>query len=160
MAKVGNVVVGVSTAVGILTLILGYFEGSRPVAYLDPIGIPTVCIGHTGPEVVVGRKSTPEECLKYLDKDLQVAWHVVAKYSKVPLAPWEQVAYASFVFNLGEKSFAESTLLKKLNSGDHVGACNELSKWVNAHGKPLPGLVKRREFERQLCLGHDVILGK
>ncbi|MNQ88251.1 Lysozyme RrrD [compost metagenome] len=34
-----------------------------------------------------------------------------------------------------------------------MGACNELSRWNRAGGKVLKGLTKRREAERQLCLG-------
>jgi lysozyme len=33
-----------------------------------------------------------------------------------------------------------------------VGACNELPRWTLAGGKELPGLVKRRAAERDLCL--------
>jgi hypothetical protein len=33
------------------------------------------------------------------------------------------------------------------------GACAELSRWTYAGGKQLPGLVRRRAAERQLCEG-------
>ncbi|EKN6093795.1 TPA: glycoside hydrolase family protein, partial [Yersinia enterocolitica] len=45
-----------------------------------------------------------------------------------------------------------STLLKKLNNNDLIGACNELQRWVYAGGKRWKGLVSRREIERELCL--------
>ena len=51
----------------------------------------------------------------------------------------------SFAFNIGEKKFCQSTLVKKANRGDMVGACAELSRWTQAGGKELPGLVARRE---------------
>jgi lysozyme len=41
-------------------------------------------------------------------------------------------------------------LLKKLNSGDTEGASDEFSKWVYADKKVLPGLVRRREAEKEL----------
>lgn len=162
--KIGKAPVTIATLVGLLTLVLGYFEGSRPVGYYDPLGIPTACIGHTGPEVVVGHRYTSRECLAFLEADIQIAGHAVSKNVKVPLEPWEFLAYTDFVFNMGEGSFKTSTMLRLLNMGKHVEACNELPKWVwgrDRHGTriKLPGLVKRREFEKELCLGHDVTLG-
>ena len=58
-----------------------------------------------------------------------------------------------FAYNAGAQNLRTSTLLKKLNAGDYSGASAEFSKWVNGGGKKLPGLVKRREAERQLFLG-------
>ena len=57
-----------------------------------------------------------------------------------------------FIYNAGEGNFANSTMLKKLNSGDVAGACNELKRWVYSGGQKLAGLVARREAERDLCL--------
>ncbi|MGK3626883.1 glycoside hydrolase family protein, partial [Acinetobacter sp. A11] len=45
------------------------------------------------------------------------------------------------------------TLLKKLNSGDYKGAANQFDVWVNAGGKRLAGLVRRRALEKKLFLG-------
>jgi lysozyme len=61
-------------------------------------------------------------------------------------------AIVSFTFNVGEGNLRRSTLLRKLNAGDIVGACNELPRWNKAGGRVLPGLVKRRAEERALCL--------
>jgi lysozyme len=47
---------------------------------------------------------------------------------------------------------AGSTLARKENAGDVPGACDELLRWTKAKGVTLPGLVKRREQERELCL--------
>lgn len=74
------------------------------------------------------------------------------KVVRVPLSTKEQAAYLSFTYNLGVKAFTNSTLLKKLNSGDRVGACNELLRWNKANGKALNGLTKRRQEENKLCL--------
>jgi lysozyme len=70
----------------------------------------------------------------------------------VPLNDNEFGALTSFTFNLGIGNLKSSTLLKKLNAGDRAGAADEFGKWVNAGGKPLPGLVKRRAAERALFL--------
>jgi lysozyme len=39
-----------------------------------------------------------------------------------------------FVFNIGNGSFAASTLLKKLNAGDYNGAADELLRLAHASG--------------------------
>jgi lysozyme len=52
---------------------------------------------------------------------------------------------------VGTEAFCKSTLARKLNAGDPA-ACDELLRWTTAKGIQLPGLVKRREQERALCL--------
>lgn len=133
-----------------LSLIAGA-EGLRNYAYKDPVGIPTICYGHTA-NVNMGDYKTTGECLLLLKEDAKSHCDDVLRYSKVPLTQGELDAYCSFTYNVGATNFRNSTLLKKLNREDRVGACNELSKWVYADGKILRGLVTRREEERQLCL--------
>jgi lysozyme len=71
----------------------------------------------------------------------------------VLLTPYEQAAFTSFVYNLGRGAFNRSTMLKLLNAGKIVAACNELPKWKYAGGVIVTGLSNRRETERQICLG-------
>jgi lysozyme len=67
-------------------------------------------------------------------------------------------AIVSFTFNLGAGALQRSTLLKHLKAGDFAAAAEEFPKWnkgdINGDGKldVLPGLVRRREAERQLFL--------
>ena len=56
----------------------------------------------------------------------------------------------SFTFNLGAGNLAVSTLLKVLNGGKYEAVPNQLRRWVNAGGKRLEGLVRRREAEAEL----------
>lgn len=127
------------------------FEGYNPAAHLDPVGIPTICYGHT-PGVVIGQTRTKAECDALLAMDIEESFAILDRHAKKPLTTEQRVAFASFIFNVGEGSFKSSTLLKKLNSGDIEGACNQLPRWVYAKGVKLKGLVRRREAERQLCL--------
>ncbi len=39
-------------------------------------------------------------------------------------------ALVSFTFNNGENAFASSTLRRKFNSKDYLGAASEFSRWV------------------------------
>lgn len=131
---------------------LSSHEGLVQTPYRDVVGVITVCYGHTGADIQVGKKYSKKDCDTILKADIAKAYNVLIKNVNTSLADGEKVAYISFIFNVGEGAFKKSTLLKKLNAGDHVGACNELSKWVYAGGKKWNGLVKRREAERQICL--------
>ncbi|MCZ0930289.1 lysozyme [Halomonas janggokensis] len=146
--------VGVSLAAGavsIATAVVSYYEGYEPTAYQDPVGIPTVCYGHTA-TARMGQTLSRRECEQLLRGDLGHAFKAVDSRTKVDLPPPTRAALASFVYNVGEGAFARSTLLRKLNAVDLRGACRELSRWVYAKGRKLNGLVKRRATERELCL--------
>lgn len=133
-----------------LTAVAG-FEGLRTEAYKDPVGIPTICFGYTA-GVQLGDKATAAECEQLLTDEVIAHGHDVSNAVKVSLSHQEQAAYTSFAYNVGANAFSKSTLLRKLNAGDRTGACNELPRWVYAKGIKLPGLVKRRQAERSLCL--------
>ena len=130
---------------------VSYFEGKENKAYVDPVGIVTICYGETK-GVKKGDYKTDEQCLESLASELVEHERGMLKVVRVPLSTKEQAAYLSFTYNLGVKAFANSTLLKKLNSGDRLGACNELLRWNKANGKVLNGLTKRRQEENKLCL--------
>ena len=53
-------------------------------------------------------------------------------------------ALVSFSYNLGVGALQKSTLLKKLNAKDFIGASEEFKKWNRAGGKVLEGLTRRR----------------
>jgi len=56
-------------------------------------------------------------------------------------------AIVDFCYNLGAGNLQRSTLRRRINAQDWVGAEDELRKWVKAGGVVLPGLLKRREAE-------------
>jgi len=144
-------------AIGALTGVLGmtgalvsWFEGRSLVAYLDPVGIPTICEGVTL-GVKLGDQATPAQCDQLLLRELRIALTAVDRQVRMPLPDTRRAALGSFVYNVGERQFSSSTLLRLLNSGDVRGACAQLSRWVYAGGKQLSGLVHRRAAERELC---------
>lgn len=132
------------------SLIAG-FEGLRTVAYNDPVGIPTICFGFTA-GVELGDTATVTDCENQLKTDVSDYSLAVANAVEVPLSSYELAAYTSFAYNVGVNAFRRSTLLKKLNAGDRLGACYELDRWVYAGGIKLPGLISRRQDEREICL--------
>lgn len=123
-------------------------EGMRKVAYVDPVGVVTVCAGHTA-TAKLGQVKTDAECLALLQQDVKHAEGAVKRLVSVPLTQEQFDALVSFVFNVGETSFARSTLLKKVNAFDCYGAGKEFSRWTHAGGRELPGLVVRRTSERK-----------
>lgn len=126
-------------------------EGLRTVAYKDPVGIPTACFGETQ-GVRMGQTYTLEQCREMLGKRVEEFGAAVDRCVLVPLPPARKAGLTSFAYNVGPEAFCRSTLVVKLNAGDVPGACDELRRWTKAKGITLPGLVKRREQERELCL--------
>lgn len=145
LAKVG------AGTIALLVPLVMYFEGTVEKTYADPIGILTACTGHTGPELKKGQTFTPEQCREMLYQDLLKHADDI-DCIKTTLNDAQKAAFISFGFNVGKQKLCASTLAKKANAGDLVGACNELRRWTLAGGKELPGLVARREAERSLCL--------
>lgn len=128
-------------------------EGTIYRGYKDPIGIVTACTGHTL-TAVLGRPYTPAECESLLVMDLIDHAEPVLKCTPgLRSQPYPLTAAISFTFNVGEHAYCNSTMARKFNAGDIAGACAELSKWIYAGGKVLPGLVTRREKERAICEG-------
>ena len=141
--------IGASSVALVIPLVV-YYEGVVLRTYADPINKITACTGHTGPELRMGQRYTKDQCETMLYGDLLK--HADAlNCIKTPLADNQKAAFLSFAFNVGNGAFCKSTLARKANSGDLMGACAELSRWVMAGGRELPGLVKRRAAERQLC---------
>ena len=128
-----------------------YFEGTIPRTYRDPIGILTSCTGHTGPELRMGQTWTQEQCDQQLYADL-LKHSEALDCIKRPLTDGQKAAFLSFAFNVGNSAFCKSTLARKANAGDMAGACAELLRWTRAGDKELPGLVRRRNAEYQLCV--------
>lgn len=129
----------------------GSFEGTVLHTYKDPIGIVSSCKGHTGPELKMGQTFTPEQCDEQQYADL-LSHADALQCIKTAMTDGEKAAYLSFAYNVGDKAFCGSSLVRLKNAGNALGACNELPKWVHAGGQVLPGLVKRRAAERDFCL--------
>ncbi|HCC6224971.1 lysozyme [Klebsiella pneumoniae] len=126
-------------------------EGVRYNPYQDVVGVWTVCYGHTGKDIMLGKKYTEAECRALLSKDLNAVARQINPYIQKPIPETMRGALYSFAYNVGSGAFASSTLLKKLNAGDVPGACKELQRWTYAGGKQWKGLITRREIEREVC---------
>lgn len=126
------------------------YEGLRLFAYKCPAGVCTIGYGNT-------RQATPNTTItiataeKLLEQDCAVAANSVNKLLVQSVNQNQFDALVSFVFNLGAGNLGSSTLLKKVNMNPNDPSISaEFSKWVNANGKPLSGLIKRRKEEAEL----------
>jgi lysozyme len=125
------------------------FENLKLDAYLCPAGVWTIGYGHTR-NVKPDMRITKAEAERLFQEDVFDFKKSLEKLVKVDLTQSQYDALLSLVFNIGEKQFASSTLLKNLNSGNYKLASNEFSRWVYSKGKVLRGLERRRAIEKKL----------
>lgn len=129
------------------------WEGTKHVAYLDSVGVPTICTGSTR-GVFIGQRATPGECEERLREDTGYAGAAVRRClgEHVRLTQGQYDALVSLTFNIGGGAFCRSTLSRKLNSGDCEGAAREILRWDKAGGQRLRGLTLRRQAEFNLFM--------
>lgn len=126
------------------------FENCKLVAYLCPAGVWTIGVGHTGSDVVEGLKITQSQADDLLRQDLARFEAGVDGSVSVELTQNMFDALVSLAFNIGLGAFQKSTLLKKLNAGDYLGASDQFLVWNKAGGAISKGLQRRRTAERKL----------
>jgi lysozyme len=121
-------------------------------AYPDPGtgGAPwTIGWGSTGADISQGTVWTQSQCDARLERDVaRFAAEVARAIGVAPTSPGQFDALVSFHYNTG--AIARATLTKKHIAGDHAGAAAEFRKWINAGGRPMTGLRRRRAEEAAL----------
>lgn len=128
-------------------------EGYSETAYIPvPGDVPTIGFGTTE-GVKPGDRITPTKALERALTDIQKFEGALKSCVKVPLHQHEYNAYISLSYNIGSTAFCNSTLVRKLNEADYVGACEEIKRWDKFKGKPLKGLTIRRQKEYAQCIG-------
>lgn len=145
------------SAVGFIGIVS--HESFRSQPYRDSVGVLTDGFGNTH-GVVEGKPVTVEGALKQAQRNLTQFEGAIKSCVEVPLYQHEYDAYTSLAYNIGPTAFCASTLVKKLNSGDYAGACEQIGRWVFAGGRDCRirsnncyGLVKRRAEEQAMCEG-------
>jgi lysozyme len=146
------------------------FEGFFKDAYLDPVNIPTIGYGTIqyppyylkGRRVRVGDPTITEaQAVDFMMYELNQKAadiennHLITK----DVTDNQFGALVSFAYNVGTdidsddiaEGLGDSTLLKKVNADPNDPTIRtEFMKWVNAGGKKLNGLVRRRGAEADL----------
>ncbi|MEM6610827.1 MAG: lysozyme [Cyanobacteria bacterium P01_C01_bin.72] len=133
------------------------FEGFRSYAYIDSSGLPVIGYGQTrvnGRTVRMGQYITQAQANIALEQELSQIQKLVLKHVQVDLNPYQLGALTSLVYNAGTVVITDSTLSRKLNAGDYIGASQEFVRWnkANRGGKLVvfPGLTRRRLAEQKL----------
>lgn len=147
-----------AAALAIATALAVPAEGLRQYAYRDPAqGIPTICFGSTR-GVQMGDYKTVSECKALLTREM---YETVSRVDTCrPGLPINVLAaFSDAAFNVGEHiacNSSRSTAARLLAAGKYREACDQLLRWDRARVGgvyvSLPGLTKRREMERDVCL--------
>ena len=143
-------------------------EGRRQRAYLDPVGIPTICEGWTA-GVKLGDWKSNAECDELTLRGIREAAEIFARHVPAEvrdkLPPATTASFLSFIYNIGPgapgkkdgfvwlKNGNNSTMLRRLRAGDVRSACLQMPAWATGvGGVKLRGLTLRRDREMKLCL--------
>lgn len=136
------------------------WEGTGPmddkgnfVAYLDPVGIPTVAWGFTYDEndepITMGQVWSMDRAVKH--KKFIIRRYLNSLYKASPVIKYHHpvriAAVLSWVYNLGLGSYRNSTFKKRIDKENWSSAYYECLRWNKAKGKVLRGLTRRRKFE-------------
>ena len=127
------------------------FEGFRPDAYLDPVGVVTIGFGFIR-GVKMGDKMTLSEARDRLKREIvEYEQGVLAACTRKPNQN-QFDAFVCFAFNVGVAGFKKSSVLKAHNRGDYQAAARAFGLWNKAGGKVFTGLTRRRAAEAALYL--------
>lgn len=164
-AYVQVVAADASTSPGVkVAMVMGsFYESSGKhigMPYIDKLGKGTpltVCNGITGRGVVAGKWYSPAECYqlergRYLQSEreavsLLIHWR--------EYGPFVQGSFIDFLHNKGAANLSTSTMLRKANAGDLLGACRENPRWnrgtVKGVSTVLPALQGRGDSNDEIC---------
>lgn len=132
------------------------YRGYEPVAkYTGLSGAPwTIGYGSTGADIGPNTVwNLAQVRARYATQSAEFMAEVDAAV-KVPISPMQLAMLTSLAYNIGvgkpggKGGLINSTLLRKLNAGDYIGAADQFPAFKFAQGKIMPGLVKRRAAER------------
>lgn len=130
------------------------FEGLRLRPYICPAGYPTIGYGTVykpdGSRVTMEHQAISKETAEiWLMYELEHNYMrgVLKASPHLLLYPDVLGALTDFAYNLGVPRYRASTLRKRVDKLDWVGARAELLKWTKGGGRVLPGLVHRRKSE-------------
>jgi lysozyme len=140
-----------------LKLIVG-FEGKLRLmpdgtyqAYKCPANVWTIYAGVTE-GVYEGMIVTEAQGEQMFRREISKFEAAVNRLVKVEINQNQFDALVSFAYNCGEGALARSSILKRLNAGDYVGASRAFGAWNKGGGRVLKGLVARRAREASLFL--------
>lgn len=148
-----------SDVLALASLLAKPFEGLSLKAYHDPVGYPTIGYGHLlsykkWEDLAQYPAITEDDADELLMQDMVSALTEALKLSPILASDQKRhAAITDFIFNCGGRNYAASTLRRKVNAGDWVGASEQIKRWNKADGKVLKGLTLRRAAEARWLYG-------
>lgn len=147
--------------------LLTKWEGFETNVYKDSAGLPTIGVGHLltkdelysgkilieGNQVKFHNGLTRQQVVNLLGEDIRRYEETVRTSVKVKLEQFQFDALVSFCFNVGQRAFANSTLLKKVNANAFNEVPEQFSRWNKVGGRAVAGLTNRRNNEIKLWEG-------
>jgi len=146
----------VDQGLALAAVFIARWEGVVLKPYLCSAGVPTIGIGSTryadGRPV---RMTDPPINRDAADRLFELTTrrdYLPAVLTLCPGidTPARLCAILSFTYNCGTGALRASTLRRRINAGEWARVPTELRKWVRAGGRPVRGLVLRREDEARL----------
>ena len=160
--KTGGFMLVVASGAAIGAPVTLQHEGMRLKPYYDSIGIKTWCAGET--EIGYKESFTKDECsqlflVRYGYYSERTAMFYNETAQKI-LAPEIHAAMVDMSYNVGLGAFGKSSMIKELNDGNPIKACNAILKYRYAGGfdcsqpgnRICPGIWDRRLKMIRLCL--------
>ncbi|MBD9390115.1 lysozyme [Agrobacterium sp. AGB01] len=144
------------------------WEGIHLVAYLDIVGVPTICYGETK-GVFLGMRKTLAECEAMLLKRVIEDYYLPLvdrglNFLKAPDSVQASMISGAYNFGVGSNSprrgqLGSTAMFIHIPKGEYREACEAQTAWNKAGGRVVNGLVKRREMgdaqrlgEAELCV--------
>jgi lysozyme len=143
----------VTEALAIVMRLCLAFEGLYLRPYLCPAGVPTIGVGSTryldGRAVTLNDPPITREHAMVLLRHRVLTEFMpgVRRLCGAVDSAGRLAALTDFAYNLGLGALRASTLRRRVLAGRWDLVPAELSKWVLAGGRRMPGLVKRRSAE-------------
>lgn len=124
-------------------------EGKRNAAYPDSKGIPTIGVGHTGPEVHLGLVWSDAKVEEVFAQDVARFEKAINDNVHVDLEQHQFDALVSWLFNVGTGWASKPAhLIRLVNAGNFAAAATEFDKWHIP-----PEITSRRNGEREQFKG-------
>jgi lysozyme len=135
--------------------LIKYFEGCRLTAYKCPAGVWTIGYGTTQgvkPNMVI----TQAQAETFLKRDIKPVESVLNGMG-INYTQGQFDALVAWVYNLGIGAFKSSTMYRYIVARrNDVEITDQMVRWVNAGGRPLAGLKRRRVAEANIFLGKSL----
>lgn len=138
--------------------LIAKYEGLQLKPYQCPAGRWSIGYGSTKlldgtPVTANTRPLTQQQADALLMHTINSLQGEIKAAVKVPLTSGQLAALTSLSYNIGITNFRSSTLLRELNAGHPQAASKEFLEWVHSGDHVLPGLVARRQAEKDLFDG-------